>query len=1442
MQEKNNVFLCGKSGYGLPYFNEGKEKRKNPMKKKNKKIFGSVLGVLMAAGMFFGISVKRADAAELYIPIDTSSLKSNLNLGFVKWTYDYHGWTVDEALPVGEGRELFGPDGDWADHSYWYDMGTTVSTGVSYNHAVAGTGQHVYYYNRSEGLVPIAEWDVHYDGGQCIHSNGKHVWHGIDPGTICKQAYWSGWRAHCADCGHQFYGFFYMPIDKVSQIQAIDLEHAYFYQCPGADCRRLEQVFYPEDHYCNSVSWNQYRVMYNANDDSLTGVVGEVNETYHMYNNETMYRGKSATGCSDRLSDNKYGFEMPGYVVTGWSTTAGDPFGSPEYTLGQKLTTNLSQDDWKTGEENGTGKGTVTLYARWKKVEGSLIVSPGSSSDIANGAVYNDANASANKIYNNATKSTTIKGVYTNSYIVNESKLNAPKMGTVSFNTQGGAAIAPMTVYKEFLSWDKSYPFYGRFSDSLSKYVFFSQVDGFVDTLTATWKNNTITLPNASKDGWSFGGWYEDPGCTKPVGGAGEKYTPNGDVTLYAKWSQLVLQSVTDLTVDGGKGGVDLTWNQEDSREKFYKIYQKKEGAANWTQIYSANDVGGTSLWSGNKIEQGVPGTYTVTIPASGFYTVEAYGGQGSNFGTYSGGKGGYVAAKIWLSKGDVITYAVADRTSGGSGSSNGAAGAGATVVSSAQQGTLVIAGGGGGATAHRHGGDGGKTDGLVSNSNNGANGSAGGGDGYRGGQAGTLNIHNHTASCEVGHSHTNSCYTFVPHVHSEYGGSCYRENPTYCGGLDLIDGVWVYGWCPNCGRDESGGCWTPDKSCAGGGYSLICTNTGTNTLTCGKTAGQFEKYGCAYRNYTSGYVYDSNPSYGGSNYINTAKAISYNQNFGVRSGNGYFRITINEVGYLNTLRLDNVPAPDLAKPDRIDLSTVSIEAAEGNAVKVSFYKPEDRGTVYYHYAESYLTSNRTNVLSTTISSPTYNNILTGVKQYYYILNTTSYTNVTNLNKQGRTSTNAINVMVNVDHDQYLHIAPMDAAGNIGDTIHVKIEPKEIPWNLSTQQIGVSPVVGGIDYGSVHPAGTNQYYVRADGSTPFDLSFKAFVQGSADSDYQVDNEMFEISLSGVGTQKYSTVLPHSSTSVAGTVQLNAGDFERSGGGNNILMDARYTTASRYNYATVSNFTQAFIGYASYSGKTIEVVPHAGASFVNEDGQNDVKWSDSSADASNKVRLILDGEGPVVSGTGPIVGVTEIDLSGCPINLDIMASDLLSGLKDITVVITNPDSGERRVVTQDPDGHVRIQMSESDTIFLGSFAIEIVAKDNVGNKTVITYNPIYLGLKAEISKVRDDGNATFAKGEGTYLDITTHGYADKVEIDWPAKILAENPELPTMIDYTSRSVYTQVEKISFIVPLAANNGERLEIPVRAYKDGVMKEEKPYLEIVGNALDDIRYRIK
>lgn len=1411
-------------------------------KRKSVKLDGLIVLAIVGILLIFALSVIRVSASSLYIPTDVSRLKSNMNLPMVTWTSDRFGWTVDQALPSGEGRELRNADGGWASHSYWYEQGLKVSTGVPYNNAVAGVGQHVYYYKRGEGVVPIAEWEVTHFSGWCVHTNGGFFdWHGIPSKRICGQAYYSGWNGYCADCGYKFYGLIYMSMDNIKQFQAIDTRYNYFYQDPDPACRKLEQQYAPEDHYCNSVSWNMYKVKYDAN--GVPNTVGAVNPTYHMYNNQTVYEGETVTGCTDRLSDNLYGFEKEGYVVTGWSTTPGDPYGTPEFALGEKLTSNLSNDDYKVGEEDGSGKGTVTLYARWKKVEGSLIVSPGNSSDRTNGAIYKDTSAGT---YNSSTKATTIKGVYTNSYVIDMSKLTAPKLGTVSFNTQGGAYIEPITVYKEFLSWEKSYPFNGRFSDELNKYVFFSKADGKVDTLTAIWKNNTITLPEATKNGYSFGGWYEDPACTKPVGGGGEKYTPNGDITLYAKWSQLVLQSVTDLTVDGGKGGVDLTWSQEDARQKFYKIYQKREGASSWTQIFSANDVAQMGLWSGGKKEESVPGTYNLTIPASGFYTIEIYGAQGSDYGSYSGGKGGYVKTKVWLNKNEVVTYVVGSRAGGGAGNigGSGAAGGGYSTVTTHSYGVVATAGGGGGASAFNNGGAGGLTSGLITGSGGGS-GVAGGGSGWNGGKGATRVVHNHVASCEVKHSHVAGCYTYVPHTHVE--GVCPQdEYPTYCGGVwwdDMVED-WVRGWCPNCGVDETYGCTNADGDgkCAGGGTYWTCTKTSENVLVCGKTEGQLVGYSCAYRNYPSGHVINSNPSYGGSNYINTSASVSYTESYGQRSGAGLFRITMDEVGYLDTLRLDNVSANDLARPEPIDQNSVSIEAAEGSMVKVSYNKPEDNGTVYYHYAESYLTTDRERVLSTTIASPTYNNIVTGVKRYYYKLDTSPSTYVSESNKQGITTTQSIRVTVNVNYIQYLHIAAVDGAGNVSQPIHVRIEPREVPWNLKTEQIGVSETVGGVNYGSVYAAGSNRYYVRADGSTPFDLAFRAYVQGTADTEYQIDNEMFEINLSGVGTQKYNTKLPLSSASVAGTVVLTPSDFIRSGGGESLLQDARYTTANRTSYAAVTNFTQAFIGYPEYSGKTLVVTPHAGASYVNNDGQDDVKWSDSTDDTANQVQLILDGVGPVISGAGVITGVTELDLSSSPINLDITATDALSGLNNIKITVTNPDSGERKVYNQEADGHIRITLSQDESIFQGSFAMEITAKDNVGNETVITYNPISIVLQANISKTQEDGYATYAKGEGAYLNIATYGYIDRVEIDWPAKILEANPDLPTFIDYASDRMYEHQEQIPFVVPFTANEGERIEIPVRAYKNGVVKQTKPYLIVSGNIMDDIRYRIK
>ena len=198
------------------------------MKKKSKSMKLDRLLVLAVVCILlvFGFSVIRANASSLYIPTDVSRLKSNMNLPMVTWTTDRFGWTVDQALPSGEGRELRNADGGWATHSYWYEQGLKVSTGVPYNNAVAGVGQHVYYYKRGEGVVPIAEWEVTHFSGWCIHTGGGfYTWHGLPVKQICGQAYYSGWNGYCADCGYRFRGLIYMSIDNIKQFQAIDRFH-----------------------------------------------------------------------------------------------------------------------------------------------------------------------------------------------------------------------------------------------------------------------------------------------------------------------------------------------------------------------------------------------------------------------------------------------------------------------------------------------------------------------------------------------------------------------------------------------------------------------------------------------------------------------------------------------------------------------------------------------------------------------------------------------------------------------------------------------------------------------------------------------------------------------------------------------------------------------------------------------------------------------------------------------------------------------------------------------------------------------------------------------------------------------------------------------------------------------------------------------------------------
>ena len=52
----------------------------------------------------------------------------------------------------------------------------------------------------------------------------------------------------------------------------------------------------------------------------------------------------------------------------------------------------------------------------------------------------------------------------------------------------------------------------------------------------AKWLGGSITLPGATKVGYTLEAWYEDERFTKKAGTEGQSYVPSGAITLYAKW------------------------------------------------------------------------------------------------------------------------------------------------------------------------------------------------------------------------------------------------------------------------------------------------------------------------------------------------------------------------------------------------------------------------------------------------------------------------------------------------------------------------------------------------------------------------------------------------------------------------------------------------------------------------------------------------------------------------------------------------------------------------------------------------------------------------------------------------------------------------------------------------------------------------------------------
>lgn len=1296
-----------------------------------------------------------------------------------------------------EGKITMSPDGmafttNAGDrNTKWYDRDYEVSTGVKSTMKQLNNGEHEYLREIREG-VPIKTWKVVNSHTMCIHNTypAGNQYHGVVFGKqVCCRPYYSGWFGYCADCGEQVNKcYFYMSDDVAGSIKSLDMSKTYYYTCPH--CNNLEQGVDLGVHICKGISMNRYFVRYHANFGK-----GSMEKSSHMVNNATEYEGREVTPQT-KLNLNTYTRE--GYVFAGWNTKqdgSGISFedGATIYNLCM--------------EENAS----IILYAQWKKPSSCLEIDPNGGS------------------YGGQTGIQKIIGNYEEKYTIDDNLLVSPTGNVVHFETMGGEPLSDMVGKLVFSGWSCCQPFGGKWEENVYT---FSGANGTTDRIVANYQQEAIILPEAKREGHTFRGWYADPQGMIPVGTKGQRFQPDTEMTLYASWGDLSLTSDDNYLVNQGKGAVDLNWEQEDYEDKVYEIFQKEENDL-WKKLHSVEENVENFQVSKSIFYSGEEGIYTV--PYSGFYTLQLTGAQGKDYGLYSGGKGGFTEATIYLRKGDKLEYIIGGQNgyNGGGEADIFGNGGGYSIVSSKEKGVIMIAAGGGGATSAEDGGPGGEI-GLSEGAHAGEKGNAGGGGGYYEGKSGSVKVHIHSAECSHQHIGTpdvfGGCYTKevscgskeiefrVTHSTFFYGnvaedGS--KKLCSICNGYDCCGHLKEYGsyFCKRCGNEEK----YPITQCsAKTRYEIACDTE----YSCGIAEGQIEM---------------AVASSGGANYVNGSICIDYKEVPGVQQGNGVLNILSNRVDMQEARQLKGVVATDLAAPEAIDKETIKKTAVNEQEIKVSFRKPKDNGTNYYHQVKSY---NKKDMHEICESNITKNTLTSQVVGYRYLIDTNAATEVDEssffLEDKGESPFLVVTVE---EQSKYLHIAAQDKAGNIGSTIHISISDSDVVyWPLITERLLLEE---GINIAPAQEKDT--YYVRADGRTPIELTLKGLLCGLARKDYQIDMAEFVVRDMEDTEEKsiLSIFVPKREKIVAGNYTYPTELIDKKHRGDGSVEDALFTQVQRYNLCKSLSVKQKITISKGMDAKKLRIMPRVAAN-----GNNTITYSKEEEDIKNSIYLIGDGKGPEIKGEEQLRKLEEQDLQEDTYEILLESFDTGSGLKQFYVEIYNWDNCMTKYYEDTAlNGKIRFVVEQQDPVFSGDFSIVVYAKDRVGNETSIHSGMLNVNIEAYVSRILEPHTPVFKRGESGLLHITTWGYVERLEICFPEIFTEQDKSLNQTTIYDSPG-YVKKEEIPFVIPLSAIDGE-MTIQVKAYKDGVVYEAQPQLitiKITGDIRDEIRTRLR
>lgn len=244
--------------------------------------------------------------------------------------------------------------------------------------------------------------------------------------------------------------------------------------------------------------------------------------------------------------------------------------------------------------QNLIGKIEVELYTGSKK---ELTRNPSTTLD---GTTCGYNNYIVTYAANGGTLSTTSSTVVTGSPY---GELPTPtKSSTISFETNGGNAVASQTATYTFEGWYTD----DSFIELVNSDTEVTETSNH--TLYAKWSGGSITLPEPTRSGYAFLGWYSDSNLTNKVGNADEAYTPTSNMTLYANWLSLDSKApvgtiTTTSTFKSTTQTATLTCTDSEGVTGYYWGTEEPTESSSYTSITS------TTLFSTAKTISGA-GTY----------------------------------------------------------------------------------------------------------------------------------------------------------------------------------------------------------------------------------------------------------------------------------------------------------------------------------------------------------------------------------------------------------------------------------------------------------------------------------------------------------------------------------------------------------------------------------------------------------------------------------------------------------------------------------------------------------------------------------------------------------------------------------------------------------------------------------------------------------------